>query len=282
MKPATEVRLGRVRGRVPLALVPALVEARTRLAWRHKGVREDARAQMRFLVEHRRPDLDLETLARDYVRYQALRGEMRWHPHAITRLEVEGFEHLQAAKAAGRGVVISFMHHAFFEGAFASVAARGIRSHLVCYGYMLRDDAPGWLQQHVRVALTHGNQPFAADRGVEEMLRLLREGEVLGIATDVPGHTPLRFAGRDVVGSFGAARLASTVDAPVVVMTSEPQPDGTPRIRLHEAFEPASFPDPAKLLEAVVAVHEEAQLRWPAAADLPLSRWTLADAGERP
>ncbi len=279
MKPSTEIRLGRLRGRVPLALVPALVEARTRLAWRNESVREDARAQMRFLIEHGRLDLDLEAVARDYVRYQALRGEMRWHPSAITNLDVEGLEHLRAAKAAGRGVVLSFMHHAFFEAAFASLGGRGIRSHMVCYGYMLRDDAPGWLQQHVKVALTHGNLPFAAERGAEEMLGVLRSGEVLGIATDVPGHTPLRFAGRDVVGSFGAARLASTVDAPVVVMTSEPQQDGTPRIRLHPAFEPASFPDPTKLLEAIVAVHEEAQLHWPEAVDLPLSRWTLAEGG---
>ncbi len=279
MKPSTELRVGRLRGRVPRPLLPAVVEARTRVSWRSEAVREDARAQMRFLIEHGRPDLDLEATAREYVKFQALRGELRWRPQEITALDVEGVDHLRDAVGEGRGVVISFMHHAFFEGGFASVAGLGLPAHIVCYGYMLRDDAPGWLQQHVRTALAHGGEAFAADRGADEMARLLREGEILGIATDVPGRTPLRFAGRDVVGSFGAARLATSTGSPVVVMTSEQRDDGTPRIRLHEPFEPETFPDPSKLLEAMVAVHEDAQLRWPEAVDIPLARWKLPDAG---
>lgn len=280
MKPSTELRIGRVRGRVPRALVPALVEARTRVSWRSEAVREDARAQMRFLLEHGRADLDLDATARAYVKFQALRGELRWRSQEITSLDVEGIDHLRDARAQGRGVVISFMHHAFFEGGFASVAGLGLPSRILCYGYMLRDDAPGWLQQHVRTARANGGETFAVDRGVDEMARVLREGGMLGMATDVPGRTPLRFAGRDIVGSFGAARLATTTGSPVVVMTSERRDDGSPRIRLHEAFEPESFPDPTKLLEAMVAVHEDAQLRWPEAVDIPLARWKLPDAGD--
>jgi lauroyl/myristoyl acyltransferase len=279
MKPSTELRIGRLRGRVPRALLPAVVEARTRVGWRSEAVREDARTQMRFLIEHGRPDLDLDTTARKYLKFQALRGELRWRPQEFTSLEVEGIDHLRGARAHGPGVVISFMHHAFFEGGFASIAGLGLPAHIVCYGYMLRDDAPGWLQQHVRAALANGGKAFAADRGADEMARLLREGEMLGIATDVPGRTPLRFAGRDVVGSFGAARLATSTGSPVVVMTSEQRDDGGFRIRFHEPFEPETFPNPTKLLEAMVAVHEDAQLRWPEAVDLPLARWKLPDAG---
>lgn len=280
MKPSTEIRIGRIRGRVPRVLVPSLVAARTRLAWRSEKVREDARAQMRFLLEHGRPDLDLETTSRAYVRYQALRGELRWHPEQITGLDVEGLDHLRDAQAQGRGVVLSFMHHAFFEGGFATLGRCGIPTEIVCHGYMLSDDAPGWLQQHVSIVVSGGAKPFAADRGADEMARVLREGGVLGIATDVPGRTPLRFAGRDVVGSFGAARLAASTGSPVVVMTSERGEDGSPRICLHEAFASESFPDPRKLLQAVVAVHEDAQLRWPEAVDIPLSRWTLRESGD--
>ena len=263
-----------------MALVPALVDTRARMAWRSQGVRADARAQMRFLIEQTRPDLDLEATARSYVRFQALRGELRWHPEQITDLDVEGIDHLLKAQAQGRGVVISFTHHAFFEAGLASIAKRGIPATIVVHGYMLRDDAPGWLQQHVKVALSNGGRAFAADRGAEEMTGLLREGEVLAIATDVPGRTPLRFAGRDVVGSFGAARLATAVGSPIVVMTSERGADGMPRIRLHEPFEPEAYPDPLRLLEAIVAVHEDAQLRWPEATDIPLSRWALPGVGE--
>jgi lauroyl/myristoyl acyltransferase len=279
MRPSTELRIGRLRGRAPSALLPAVVEARTRVSWRREAVREDARAQMRFLIEHGRPDLDLDATARKYLRFQALRGELRWRPQEITSLDVEGIDHLRGARAQGTGVVISFMHHAFFEGGFASIAGLGLSAHIVCYGYMLRDDAPGWLQQHVGTAIANGGEAFAAERGADEMARLLRDGEMLGIATDVPGRTPLRFAGRDVVGSFGAARLATSTGSPVVAMTSEQRDDGRFRIRLHEPFEPETFPDATKLLEAMVAVHEDAHLRWPEAVDIPLARWKLPDAG---
>ncbi len=279
MKPATELRIGRLRGLVPPRLVPTLVDARTRLAWRNEAVREDARAQMRFLLEQSRPDVDLDAAARSYVRFQALRGELRWHLDLITDVEVAELDHLLSAQRRGRGVVLSFMHHAFFEGGFAAISRSGVPLQIVCYDYMLRDDAPGWLQQHVKIA-THGRSTaFSADRGGREMVRTLREGGVLAIATDVPGSTPLRFCGRDVVGSFGAARLATSAGSPVVVMTSERQEGDRPRVRLHEAFEPSDFPDAEKLLEAMVAVHEEAQLQWPEATDLPLSRWATPDAG---
>lgn len=280
MKPATELRLGRLRGRVPRRLLPALVECRTRLDWRKEGVRQDARDQMRFLLERTRPELDLEETTRAYVRFQVLRGELRWHPDEITDLEVAGLQHLRTAHAQGRGVVVSFMHHAFFEGGFASLGRHGVRANIASYGYMLRDDAPGWVQQHVKVALSQGSRAFAAESGVDEMSRMLRAGEIVAIATDVPGRTPLRFAGRDVVGSFGAARLASAVGSPVVVMTSERGERGRARVRLHEPFEPESYPEPAKLLEAMVAVHEAAQLQWPEAVDIPLARWNLRETGE--
>ena len=279
MKPSTEIAIGRLRGRVPRAVVPALVGARTRLAWCNDALRADAREQMRFLVEHGRPDLDLDSVARDYVKFQALRGEMRWRRGAFDALDVEGLDHLQAAQAGGRGVVLSFMHHAFFEGGFIALGRLGVQPQIVCYPYMLSTEAPGWVQQHVTVSTSTGAQAFPADRGADAMAAALRAGAVLAIATDVPGRTPLRFAGRDVVGSFGAARLAATTGSPVVVMTSERDGLGDPRIVLHEPFDPQAFPDPEKLLEAVVAVHEEAQLRWPEAVDIPLSRWGLPDAG---
>ena len=105
---------------------------------------------------------------------------------------------------------------------------------------------------------------------------LLQSGEVVGIASDVPGHTPVRFVGRDVVGSYGAARLAAATDSPVVVMTSEPGPAG-PEIRLHEPIEPRDFGSANELLQAMLTIHEEAIVEWPEAYDLPLSRWTLTD-----
>ena len=60
--------------------IPIVVALRSRLAWSRADVRDDARAQMEFLLEHTRPEADLDAVARDYVRYQVRRGELRWHP----------------------------------------------------------------------------------------------------------------------------------------------------------------------------------------------------------
>jgi lauroyl/myristoyl acyltransferase len=275
MKTSAEETAARLRARVPRALLPALVAARTRLAWRRPAVREDARAQMRFLLEGTRFDADLDTVARAYVRYQARRGELRWHPELITGLRVEGMDHLRAVRAEGRGVVLNFAHHGYYDGAFPSIARLGVRSHMVCYPYMIEPDAPAWLRQHVKVAMTHGNVAVSAAVGTDGMLDLLRRGEVLALASDVPGRTPLRFAGRDVLGSFGAARLALTAGASVVVLTSEEDARG-PFIRLHEPLDPAGFATPEALLERMLAIHESVQLRWPEATDIPLSRWGVA------
>lgn len=276
MSSSAEETAARLRARVPRLLLPALVAARTRLAWRHRSVREDARAQMRFLLEGTRLDADFEAVARAYVRYQVRRGELRWHPELLTSLRVEGIDHLLAARARGRGVVLNFVHHGYYDGAFPSIARLGVRSHMVVYPYMLETDAPTWLRQHVKVALINGGTAISAAVGTDGLLDLLRHGEVLALASDVPGRTPLRFAGREVLGSFGAARLATVAKAPVVVMTSEEDAAG-PVIRLHERLDPADFATPQALLERMLAIHESVLLRWPEATDIPLSRWGTAE-----
>ena len=272
MSRSAEDIANKVRARVPKALIPALVAARTRLAWRRQAVREDALAQMGFVLEKTSPDADIEAVARAYVRYQARRGELRWHPELLTSLPVEGIDHLLAARAEGRGVVLNFMHHGYYDGAFPSIARLGAPAHLVVYPYMLEDDAPLWLQQHVKVGSMNGGTAVSAGMGTDGLLSLLRRGEILALASDVPGRTPLRFVGRDVLGSFGAARLAGLANAPVVVMTSEENESG-PFIRLHEPLDPEDFPTPEDLLEQMLPIHETVLLRWPEAADLPLSRW---------
>ena len=262
----------RVRAALPTALLPLLVAVRTRLAWRSAAVREDARTQMRFLLEHTRPDADLDAAARAYVRYQVRRGELRWHPELLTGLRVEGLEHLVDARARGRGVVLNFVHHGHYDGAFPSIARLGVPAHTVVYPYMLEPDAPLWLQQHVRIGTANGGTAVSAAVGTEGLVDLLRRGEVVAIASDVPGRTPLRFVGRDVLGSFGAARLATDTGAAVVVLTSEEDEQG-PVIRLHEPLDPARFASPQELLQRMLATHEPVLLRWPEATDIPLSRW---------
>ena len=261
-----------IRTRIPTSLLPLVVAVRFRLAWSRAAVREDARAQMRFLLEHTRPDADLEAVARDYVRYQVRRGELRWHPEMVTNLRVEGIEHLLVARDGGRGVMLNFVHHGYYDGAFPSIARHGVPCRMVVHPYMLEPGAPLWLRQHVALACTGGGTAVSAAVGNDGIMDLLHRGEVVAIASDVPGRTPLAFVGREVLGSFGAARLATDTNSPVIVMTSEEDAHG-PFIRLHEPLEPKRYPSPKALLERMLTVHESRQIRWPEATDLPLSRW---------
>jgi lauroyl/myristoyl acyltransferase len=260
-----------IRRHIPPALLPLVVWARFRLAWSRSGVREDARAQMRFLLEQTRPEADLEKAAKDYVKQQVWRGELRWHPELITRMRVVGAEHLSSARERG-GVMLNFMHHGTYEGGFASLSRLGLPPHMVVYPYMVRDDAPRWLKQHMVVATMNGGVRVSAEIGTPGIIDLLNSGAIVAVASDVPGRTPLRFVGREVRGSFGAARIASDAGSPVVVMTIEIDDEGQ-FVRLHEPLEPKDFESPKDLLEEMVARHEKVIVQWPERSDLPLSRW---------
>jgi lauroyl/myristoyl acyltransferase len=266
-----------LRRAVPGPLFPLLLAARFLVAWARPAVREDARVQMGFLLEKSRPEADVEAAARAYVRSQVWRGEVRWHPEMVTHKRIVGLEHLLAARELGRGVMLNFMHHGTYEGAFGSIGRAGVMLHMVVYPYMVREDAPRWLKQHMSVACTGGGVPVSAEIGTAGIIGLLGEGKVVAVASDVPGRTPLRFVGRDVLGSYGAARLAADAQAPVIVMTSEYDEQG-PFVRLHEPLDPADFDSPRLLLEEMLARHEQVIVQWPEDTDLPLSRWgTLED-----
>jgi lauroyl/myristoyl acyltransferase len=275
MKPSAEdVAIG-ARRLIPSTALGPLVSARFRIAWSRPQVRADARAQMRFLLEHTRPDADIEAAARAYVRTQIWRGEVRWHPEAITHMRIEGLEHLLAARETGAGVVLNFTHHGQYDGAFASLARNGFPLRMVVYPYMLAENAPRWLKQHMLVACTGGGAAVSAGIGTDGLTALLRSGQVVAIASDVPGRTPLRFVGREVLGSFGAARLAAATGSPVVVMTFDKDEQG-PLLRLHEPLLPERYDGPKEMLEQMLHHHEAAIVRWPEWTDIPLSRWGVA------
>jgi lauroyl/myristoyl acyltransferase len=277
LEPRPDTVVERVRKGIPVAVLPQLITLRSWLAWSIPSVRADARRQMRFLLEKSRPEADIDAAARKYVKRMVARAEQRWHPELVTHLRVEGIEHLVSAREQGNGVVLSFMHHAEYDGVAATLARNGVPVHLVVYASSLRADAAGWLRQHLRLLETGGNRLVSTDVGAKGMLELLGQGAALAIASDVPGNTPVSFAGRTVLGPSGAARLAIGAGAPVVLLTFEADEQG-PVARLHPALQPQDFDSPTTLLEAILAQHERVILTWPEAVDIPLSRWRLLEA----
>ena len=268
---------GRLRGMLPVPLMLALARLRAWLGWRNEAVRADARKQMTFLLEHTNPS-DIEDASKRYVYRQALRGELRWHPDVTTDLRFEGLENLEKAVAHGKGVVFNWMHHGQVEATAKPMAEAGFHMRQVG-AEKLFGPLPAWLRQHLKIAAMGGSVMVSAARGSEGLLEELRAGHTLSIAVDVPGRTPMRFLGRDVIGSFGAPRFAIMTGAPVVIMTSElAHPDDvTPLMRIHPPLWAEDFEGPQELLEAMLEVHEPYLVRWPELYDIPLSHWGLPE-----
>lgn len=265
-----------VRQLLPGSLLPVIVWLRATLAWRIPGVRADARRQMEFVLGGTSMPADLDAVARRYVKAMARRGEVRWHPSIATDLKVSGIENLQKAHAEGRGVIISFLHFGFYEAVWPAIARPpALVPRVMVHPYMLSPEAPGWIRQHVRVGSSGVARPVPSDAGVPTLLALLADGGVLALATDVPGRTKVHFLGRDLLGSFGAARLAQAANAPVVLLTTERTQAG-PEVRLHPAIDPRDFESAEALLQEMLRRHEAAVLAWPEQYDLPLSRWKPA------
>jgi lauroyl/myristoyl acyltransferase len=267
-----EAVIEHVRRRVPARLLPALVHVRAVVAWCLPSVRSEARRQMGFLLGESPSIEEASRVSRRYVREMARRAEVRWHPAVATKVQVVGADHLDRARALGRGVVLSFMHHGLYDRAFPSLGGRTSGLRMLVHPYMLEAEAPGWVRQHVRLNCLGGGVAVSTAIGSDGIMELLRAEHVVAIASDVPGRTPVTFAGRQVLGSFGAARIAWESNSPVVLMTSERVHRG-PVVRLHPPLDPHSFGSAQDLFEAMLRTHESAVLAWPEATDLPLSRW---------
>lgn len=260
------------RSAVPDSLVPAVTRARTRRKLASEAAVSKARAEMDFLIGSIRPD-DVERATQAYVERDVMRSELRYHPRLIGRQPVTNLEALTRARATGRGVVVSFLHHGHYEGAVASLAWAGEPLTMLVSDDMLADDAPTFLRQHVRVGLVHGNRRIPASAGMAACKEVLQGGEPIAVATDVPGRSPLTFLGAERLGSSGAARMALDTGALVVMLFARCAADGTLSIELSDPIEPADFADPHTLLLHLLAAHEAPVLAWPEGYHQPRLRW---------
>ena len=172
-----------------------------------------------------RPDADLDAAARAYVRRQVWRGELRWHPELLTRhARSSGFEHLlRRARARPRRDAQLHAPRLLRRGLRLDRPAGRRSSHMLVYPYMLRRRrAAAGSSSTCASPAPAAASAVSAEVGTAGHRRPAQPGAIVAtLASDVPGRTPVRFAGRDVLGSFGAARIAADAGSPVVVMTSE-------------------------------------------------------------
>jgi lauroyl/myristoyl acyltransferase len=270
-----------VRRATPTAAVPGLVRRRTAKALEDPAAMADARRQMEFLLGLSAPDSDLDAIAERYVHLMKWRGEARWHPELLTHHEVDGLEHWHEARGDGRGVLVSFSHHGFYDGVFGSLSRVGIPCRSVVTPTMFDGTAPAWMAQQFRVA-NIGVPAVNADIGVPGFVELLEQGDVLGVATDVPAGSRMTFLGREVRGAFGTAYVAKKFGYPVVQVSASPAPDNGPhptqRLTLSPVIDPDDHADARSILAVIVAGLETAVAAWPEGYDQPLKRWTWEPA----
>lgn len=259
---------------IPVTALPGLVRRRVDKFWGNEQYRMMQERQMQFLLEKTDRAAEIPGLARAYAESATMRGYLRYHPRALTRLEVRGADVL-TGRDQSRGVVLSFMHHHRYDGLFPSLAHVGAACHILTMPLVLQPDAPAAYKQHIRI-VRRGGTIVPASGGTDAIAAGLRPGMILAIASDVPGHTPVSFLGRDVLASSGAARIAVMTDSPVVLAVHRRDARG-PYIQIEEPLEPSDFADAQELLAEMLRRHGEAVLAWPEELDTPRSRWGITD-----
>ncbi len=199
-------------------LVLALAPHAARLWDRQwQATRANAQVLLGPGVTPRQVERCLERTFRNYARYLLelvrLPGTA---PEMLERgFEVRGWEHLRAARARGRGVVLLTLHMGNWDAAGALLAGRGVPVTVL----VDRLQPPRWdaLVQRTRREL--GMQTLPVDANPRAMLQVLRQNQVLGVLLDRPlseGGCVVSWCGRPTRLPDGGVRLALLADAAVV------------------------------------------------------------------
>ncbi len=257
-------------------MIMRIIDSKIDALWETPGGRDGYVEAMEFLVGRTHRAGEVDELARRYAVQQALRNYMRYKPRQITRQPVRGIEHIVDRDQA-RPMILSFCHHQRFDGMFASLKRAGADLTVLVIEEGLDKNAFKMLRQHMKV-VAMGGRLLPARGGTDALVAALEPGIVLCIASDVPGRTPVTFLGREVLGSFGAARAAVLANAPVTCVTSHQDGRGGNYLQVHPPMEPSDVEGPAELLDEIMRVQGEAVLAWPEALDFPLRRFGLPES----
>ena len=206
-------------------------------------------------------------------------------------VRIDGWEHVDAARQAGRGVILAGAHLSSVALAGQTVAARG----LPVVGVVEPIDPPEVFDFFNSFREAFGVRLFAVGGGaLREMLLALRRNEVVGLVTDrdVLGTGPVvDFFDAPTTFPDGAAVLSLRTGAPVLPAVAVRLDDGSFRgiVEGPVRFEPTGdhHADVRRLTQAVAQRLEYHigtyplqwtvfQMRWPEAGTQPEQRETRA------
>ena len=204
----------------PLAL--ATGKGLGRLAYRFGGRLQ--RTGLRNL-ELAFPDLNeherAEILRGCFLNLGRLLGEVSHFPRATPEslrqlIECEGLEHLDAARARGRGVILFTGHLGAWELSSFALSAFGYPMNFL----VRRIDNPLVEQMIEKTRTRFGNRSIDKRAAARAMLRTLRAGEMLGILVDLNTQQHegvfVDFFGIPASTTVGLASIALRTDAAVL------------------------------------------------------------------
>lgn len=176
-----------------------------------------------------------------------------------------GWEHVEAARAQGKGIILLTPHWGCFE-----IVGLYVGQHLplTC---LYRSPKQGWLEKIMRGGRERGLARLATANvsGVRVLYKALRRGEAIGLLPDqVPSHGEgewVDFFARPAYTMTLSGRLAQTSGATVLLAFAERLPHGAGYVLRFEPL-PLDFSKPVPLqintaLERVIAI-SPAQYLW--------------------
>ncbi|MFL5825712.1 MAG: hypothetical protein ACJ76V_04235 [Thermoleophilaceae bacterium] len=264
-----------VRGQVPLLdrlyasprahrLLPdgvalRLATLRARLLWRFsKARRQRAIAQVSLLLEGTGRENEAERVARRQIVEVALRRELKLRPWLSRRYPiVGGTDHLAAARAGGRGVLLMGLHFGAPRGASGPLCDVLERLYMAGAEWLYADvyeGREGLVTLVQRQTFESRGGRWVPRGGSYAVFRaLLERGAVCLFHFDTPGSTETIFLGKPARVGSGLARLARETGAMIVPSISE---GGCrhPRLRLHEPIDPRAFASEQELVDHLAAL----------------------------
>src|ERR1051325_6854108 len=122
-------------------------------------------------------------------------AELFWRPWLMRRGEIRGMEHLEAARATGRGIVAVFPHFGIPYAQFPIMRRYGIDAWVIASPRHYEDLGDGYdarmtCQGRAYVDMLEPGRAIVRRPGeaaFDSALRALRDGELVSVAFDLPG-----------------------------------------------------------------------------------------------
>jgi lauroyl/myristoyl acyltransferase len=207
--------------------------------------------------------------------------EVFWRPWLMSRGEIEGLEHFEAARSEGRGVVAPFPHFGMPYAQFPIMHRYGIDAWVIAAPHHYVDMGNGHDGRVARQGKAYvdllgeghaipraGGEVPTEEGAFAKSLRRLHEGATMCIAFDSVGSLPTPFMGRRLMLASGSAKLAIASDAMVAPFVHRLR-GHVPVVKFAPPLDSRDYDGPEALQAAIAGVMNE----W--ALERPESVWPL-------